>query len=41
MSIKEIHNLDYMILLCRKMKEIKAFYKDVMGFPSKSTMKTG
>ena len=33
MSIKEIHNLDYMILLCRKMKEMKAFYKDVMGFP--------
>ena len=33
MSIKEIRNFDYSILLCRNMKETKAFYKDVMGFP--------
>jgi catechol 2,3-dioxygenase-like lactoylglutathione lyase family enzyme len=33
MSIKEIHNLDYTILLCRNMEKTKAFYKDVMGFP--------
>lgn len=33
MSIKEIRNFDYAILLCRKMQETRAFYKDVMGFP--------
>ena len=33
MSVKEIRNVDYMILLCSKMKETRAFYKDVMGFP--------
>jgi catechol 2,3-dioxygenase-like lactoylglutathione lyase family enzyme len=33
LSIKEIRNLDYTILLCNHMKETRAFYKDVMGFP--------
>jgi catechol 2,3-dioxygenase-like lactoylglutathione lyase family enzyme len=33
MSIKQIRNLDYAILLCKKMKETRAFYMDVMGFP--------
>jgi glyoxylase I family protein len=33
MSIKEIRNFDYAILLCKKMKETRAFYKDVMAFP--------
>lgn len=33
MSVKDIHNCDYAILLCRKLKETRAFYKDVMGFP--------
>jgi glyoxylase I family protein len=33
MSIKEIRNFDYMILLCKNMKETRIFYKDVMGFP--------
>lgn len=33
MSLKQIRNLDYTILLCKNMKETKAFYKDVMGFP--------
>ena len=33
MSLKDIRNLDYTILLCRKMEETRAFYKDVMGFP--------
>jgi catechol 2,3-dioxygenase-like lactoylglutathione lyase family enzyme len=33
MSIKEIRNFDYTILLCKKMKETRAFYMDVMGFP--------
>lgn len=32
MSIKEIRGLDYTVLLCRKMKETKDFYKDVLGF---------
>jgi catechol 2,3-dioxygenase-like lactoylglutathione lyase family enzyme len=33
MSIKEIRNFDYAVLLCTKMKETRAFYCDVMGFP--------
>ncbi len=33
MSIKEIRSVDYTILLCKNMKETRAFYKDVMGFP--------
>jgi lactoylglutathione lyase len=33
MSLKDTHNLDYTILLCRNMKETRSFYKDVMGFP--------
>jgi catechol 2,3-dioxygenase-like lactoylglutathione lyase family enzyme len=33
MSVKEIHNFDYTILLCKKMEEMKAFYRDVMAFP--------
>src|SRR5258708_6363497 len=33
MSIKEIRNLDYTILLCKKLQETRAFYRDVMGFP--------
>ena len=33
MSIKEIRNLDYTILPCKKLRETRAFYKDVMGFP--------
>ena len=33
MSLKEIRNFDYTVLLCSKMKETRAFYKDVMGFP--------
>lgn len=33
MSVKEIRNFDYAILLCTKMQETRAFYSDVMGFP--------
>jgi lactoylglutathione lyase len=33
MSVKDIHNLDYTILLCGKLQETRAFYADVMGFP--------
>jgi glyoxylase I family protein len=33
MSLGDIRNLDYTILLCSKLAETKAFYLDVMGFP--------
>ena len=33
MSLGDIRNLDYTILLCTKLQETKAFYRDVMGFP--------
>ena len=33
MSLGDIRNLDYTILLCSKMQETKEFYRDVMGFP--------
>jgi glyoxylase I family protein len=33
MSLKEIRNFDYTILLCDNMKETRAFYKDVLCFP--------
>ncbi|MGH6641835.1 MAG: VOC family protein [Bradyrhizobium sp.] len=33
MSLGDIRNLDYTVLLCTKMQETKAFYLDVMGFP--------
>jgi catechol 2,3-dioxygenase-like lactoylglutathione lyase family enzyme len=33
MSLKQIHNFDYVILLCRDLKETRGFYRDVMGFP--------
>lgn len=33
MSLREIRNVDYTVLLCAKLTETRAFYKDVMGFP--------
>jgi lactoylglutathione lyase len=33
MSLKDIRNCDYVILLCTDMKATRVFYKDVMGFP--------
>ena len=33
MSLSEIHNLDYTVLLCDKIKETRAFYRDIMKFP--------
>lgn len=33
MSLRQIRNLDYAILLCVKMEETRAFYRDVMKFP--------
>lgn len=32
MSLKDIHNLDYTVLLCRDMAATRSFYEDVMGF---------
>jgi catechol 2,3-dioxygenase-like lactoylglutathione lyase family enzyme len=32
-SLGEIHNLDYTVLLCSRMAETRAFYRDVMKFP--------
>jgi catechol 2,3-dioxygenase-like lactoylglutathione lyase family enzyme len=32
MGMTDIHNLDYTVLLCERMTEMKAFYRDVMGF---------
>ena len=33
MSLGAIRNLDYAILLCDRMDETRAFYRDVMKFP--------
>lgn len=32
MSLSEIHNVDHTVLLCRRIKETRAFYRDVMKF---------
>jgi lactoylglutathione lyase len=36
MPLGNIANLDYTILLCSKLKETRAFYQHVMGFPIES-----
>ena len=33
MSLKDIHNFDYAVLLCRNMAATRHFYETVMGFP--------
>ena len=33
MSLGGIGNFDYAVLLCSRMQETRAFYRDVMGFP--------
>lgn len=33
MSLTAIRNFDYAVLLCNKMAETRAFYRDVMKFP--------
>ncbi|WP_209443341.1 VOC family protein [Falsiroseomonas frigidaquae] len=33
MSLGGIRNLDHTVLLCRRMAETRAFYRDVMEFP--------
>lgn len=32
MSLREIRNLDHTVLLCDRMEETRAFYRDVMQF---------
>jgi catechol 2,3-dioxygenase-like lactoylglutathione lyase family enzyme len=32
-SLGGISNFDYAVLLCSRMEETRAFYRDVMGFP--------
>ena len=40
MSLNEIHNLDYTVILCEKMAETRCFYRDVMKFPIESDQET-
>lgn len=40
MSLKDIHNFDYAVILCEKMPETRRFYEDVMGFPVETDMET-
>ena len=30
--MKQIHNLDYVILLCENLEPMKSFYREIMGF---------
>ena len=39
MSLGGIANLDYTILLCNRMDETRAFYRDVMKFPVETDQK--
>jgi glyoxylase I family protein len=32
-SLGGIHNFDYAVLLCNRMEETRAFYRDIMKFP--------
>jgi len=38
-SLGGIGNLDYTILLCSKMEETRAFYRDIMQFPIETDQK--
>jgi catechol 2,3-dioxygenase-like lactoylglutathione lyase family enzyme len=39
-SLKDIHNLDYTVLLCEHLAETRAFYEEVMGFPVEVDLET-
>jgi hypothetical protein len=39
-SLSQIRNFDYAILLCNKMKETRAFYRDVMKFPIETDLES-
>ncbi|GAA0607141.1 hypothetical protein GCM10009416_50160 [Craurococcus roseus] len=40
-GLNDIRSFDYAILLCGKMEETRAFYRDTMGFPGRPTARTG
>lgn len=40
MRLTAVHNLDYTILLCNKMAETKAFYRDVMKLPVETELES-
>lgn len=40
MSIGGIQNLDYTVILCARLAETRAFYRDVMGFPLETDLET-
>lgn len=40
MSLSTIRNLDHTVLLCARLAETRAFYRDVMGFPIETDMPT-
>ena len=33
MGLRDIHSLDYTVLLCTRMAETQAFYRDILKFP--------
>lgn len=41
MSLGGIGGLDYAVLLCSRIEETRAFYRDVMGFPVETDRETG
>ncbi len=40
MSLRDIRNLDYAVILCDRMAETRAFYRDVMRFPIETDRET-
>ena len=40
MSLRDIRNLDYTVILCDRMAETRAFYRDVMRFPVETDRET-
>jgi hypothetical protein len=40
-SLGQIRNFDYAILLCNKMAEPRAFYRDIMRFPVETDSSVG
>lgn len=38
MSPSAIRNIDHTVLLCRRLPETRAFYRDVMGFPVETSV---
>ena len=40
MSLRDIRNLDYTVILCDRMAETRSFYRDVMRFPIETDRET-